>query len=786
MIWTYEDENITLTVDDSDIKYDAEYMNMFVEQLANDFNWYKERAKGLERSYVRFHNNDTFVGKMADASKSFIYDRQGDILHIRNIELKKEFLYACTEIENNFKEQVDRSPKARMSTSVLLKIKKDFGTYYAVIDTKGYEIERHAKRLVSMYGKWGVATVPCYRRAMMVYEDFCGRRGLLDKCIEKLENFDQESNALLNRRDFMGGAQDLQSKIYNTAGALDSMTVYKPDVAKNSVGLVGLGLNVSYIDRGLASLWGAASNGSKINVKIFANDKEAAEYLDSQMKALCDDDNSNDAGAIANINATFQGFLCVKEVGGKKYVAYDQQKIQGTLKYLKDKGLAHQLLSSVNNQINVNKKKGVATPDAITKLGIGGKLENTKLQVKKDCAGVRLEVTSNNDMLPLNEINHKPVAYAVTEESAKNYFMNGKDYDWDAIKAWYKADDDFHDNYHATSLEYDFLACQMKDMSDIEIERLTDAAEFSVDKKGSVYQLSDKLDILADRHLTHMNIDRVTNCMGDDFEKKYARAVLIVNIDNSLHSGAGSDHTVNISYSADDKKYIGEVRSLPSFYDSSLSNMVVADTNSQTISVYLYGNAARIRDNLDNEVKITVNKIAPNMVSEGKSFIFDQAVSYSLEHSGLGGANLPVTVVSELTKLKDAYESSVDAQGISQALDYGSNAQCMMIRGVAVHVDGFEKDTYCVYSPDYDDRKLVFSVAAYNEKYGTHYTIADMKKEFAKECNGNSDIFDSYHEWYTDEGDDARTELRDRAIAEISKEKLDAMSIEELEKYLAG
>ena len=121
-------------------------------------------------------------------------------------------------------------------------------------------------------------------------------------------------------------------------------------------------------------------------------------------------------------------------------------------------------------------------------------------------------------MLPLNEINHKPVAYAVTEESAKNYFMNGKDYDWDSIKAWYKAGDDFHDNYHATSPEYDFLACRMKDMSDIEIERLTDAAEFSVDKKGSVYQLSDKLDILADRRLTHMNIDRVTNCMGNIFD----------------------------------------------------------------------------------------------------------------------------------------------------------------------------------------------------------------------------------------------------------------------------
>ena len=215
--------------------------------------------------------------------------------------------------------------------------------------------------------------------------------------------------------------------------------------------------------------------------------------------------------------------------------------------------------------------------------------------------------------------------------------------------------------------------------------------------------------------------------------------------------------------------------------------MVVADTNSQTISVYLYGNAARIRDNLDNEVKITVNKIAPNMATEGKSFIFDQAVSYSLEHSGLGGANLPVTVVSELTKLKGAYESSVDAQGISQALDYGSNAQCMMIRGVAVHVDGFESDTYCVYSPDYDDRKLVFSVAAYNEKYGTHYTIADMKKEFAKECNGNSDIFDSYHEWYTDEGDAEIMRLREDLMVndKLLPSEIDSMNLDNLEQYLA-
>ena len=247
MIWTYEDENISIEANDTDIKYDAEYMNMFVEQLTDDINWYKERARELERSYVRYHNNETFVGEMANASKRFIYDVQGDKLHTKNLEIKKDFLFTCFDIENRFKEQVDSSPRARISTTVLLKIKKDFGTYYAVVDTKGYEIECHARRLVDLYGKWGISTTPCYRRAMMAYEDFCGNGGFLDKCIKNLENFDQESYSVLNRKDFMGSARALQAKIKNTASALDSMTVFKSNIAKNTIGLFAFGASTKSI-----------------------------------------------------------------------------------------------------------------------------------------------------------------------------------------------------------------------------------------------------------------------------------------------------------------------------------------------------------------------------------------------------------------------------------------------------------------------------------------------------------------------------------------------------------
>lgn len=247
MLWTYEDEDfngsVSMEVNSDDIKYDAEYMNIFVEQLTEDVKWYMERAHELEKSYVKYHNNETFVGEMAERSKSFLYEVQGDVLHIKNIELKKDFLYVCSDIEEKFKEQVDPSPNARVSTRVLLKIKKDFGTYYAVIDTKGYEIECHAKRLVDMYSKWGISTIPYYRRSMMAFEEFCGNGEFLDTCIKKLENFDQDSCSALNGKDFIGNAQTLQAKINNTANGLDNMTVYQPNATKKVVSLVALGTN---------------------------------------------------------------------------------------------------------------------------------------------------------------------------------------------------------------------------------------------------------------------------------------------------------------------------------------------------------------------------------------------------------------------------------------------------------------------------------------------------------------------------------------------------------------
>lgn len=236
----YEDEEIYGTADNSNIKYDAEVMNSFTDALCSDLDRYRERARALEKEYVRYHNNDTFVGEMAEDSKRFIYDVQGDELHMKNLELKREFLNLCLSIENKFKEEVDPSPKARISVEVLSKIKNDYNRVYNAADTKGYELECHGKQVVDILGRWGISTVPYCRRLVESLDEFCGHGKMLDNDIQKLETFDREACALIDRKNLTGYASDLQRKIKYTAGVLDSMTVYQPDVAKNSVGLVSL------------------------------------------------------------------------------------------------------------------------------------------------------------------------------------------------------------------------------------------------------------------------------------------------------------------------------------------------------------------------------------------------------------------------------------------------------------------------------------------------------------------------------------------------------------------
>ena len=81
--------------------------------------------------------------------------------------------------------------------------------------------------------------------------------------------------------------------------------------------------------------------------------------------------------------------------------------------------------------------------------------------------------------------------------------------------------------------------------------------------------------------------------------------------------------------------------------------------------------------------------------------------------------------------------------------------------------------------PDYDDRRLVFNVAAYNEEKGTNYTIEQMKKEYEK----GSEVFNSYNTWCIHEGEKQSLEMYKRIVKEKGVDEVEDMSIDEIEQY---
>ena len=551
------------------------------------------------------------------------------------------------------------------------------------------------------------------------------------------------------------------------------------------------------------SLAAASMSGSKPKAKTFASDKEAAEYLDQQFELLCDDDDTNDEEAIANINACLMGYLCIVQDGNDSYVAYDKEKIENTLAWLKPDGLAYQLFNSIDEQIYANEDKGVAVPAAITKLGLGGKLENTLLQVRKDGAGVRLEVTSNNDWLPGKEIDKEPVAYACTEESAKNYFMTNGEYDWNAIENWFALKDDFDDAYHYTSDEYTVLANEMRNMTDDEINSLLDCQE-ATQRYGSVTRFW----ILSERHSMQMEQLRAMGATGVEFENQSTRAVLVKTIADRLVQEkvdgvlVETHYKIDSSYNTYKDNIIGNSGVVygDKQYTAQIEYHADGCTYFKDFTVYPYCESQEIDENMKTSSNSMIYNVMPdvNLAEDGVKTAFKKSLEYVIKEVGM---STPYGVISlaasEITSLQKEYEMKLMAEGVQNALEYGTDAQCMRIQGSAVWVTtDYGYETY-VYNPQYDDKELVYSVEAYNRAVYNSlpeeeradfkpYTIQDMKNEFEKKLEDEdySGSFDQYRDWYVRYGHDEIFEVVRKTDGELGgKESVDEMSYTDLEKY---
>ncbi len=242
----YEDERYFSACDVK--KFDAEKFDRFVDNLAHDIDRYIGDARALETGYGKYYNNSTYVGKAATASKEFIDRKQFEKFHVGSKDIQRELFNRCLGVKNMFEAKVDPSPKARIDNETLDLIKRDHMTFADKLEYEGYDIECIAREIESEYGKYGDVTQPNYRRALVVYDEFCGSGGFLDKCLQKFEGFNEEARQYTKRAMIKEQSYDMQKDIKATASALEGMTVYKTEVQRQAVWLNTLSASNVVVD----------------------------------------------------------------------------------------------------------------------------------------------------------------------------------------------------------------------------------------------------------------------------------------------------------------------------------------------------------------------------------------------------------------------------------------------------------------------------------------------------------------------------------------------------------
>ncbi len=219
--------------------YDAEEANQFIENLYDQFESYAQKAAPLEADYNRYVHNETFVGKAAEASKRYIRDKQLDFHH-EQLNIQNRLYHMYSEIKGEFEGTVDASPKARIDTDVLKRIKRNIEDFYYGLDYLGKGIEEDAAYLQEMADKYSeitdcTFTRPDYDPPRQGLEKICGDGEYIDTCIKDFEQFDDDCWDYVNRSGLEEYVYDLTEDMKLKAAALEQMEVYEPHMEETLI-----------------------------------------------------------------------------------------------------------------------------------------------------------------------------------------------------------------------------------------------------------------------------------------------------------------------------------------------------------------------------------------------------------------------------------------------------------------------------------------------------------------------------------------------------------------------
>ena len=178
-------------------RWDTKEVNDFIEQFEHAAYNYTEPLFYANESYEKYQNNETYVGKAAEASKTFIGVKQAEF-NRHQYELTKEMIKEYTSLDDAFKTMVDPSSDARIDTDVIRKIKTHFRNQYEEFESIAFAIQQRTMEVADRFRKYCGDLEEVYvRDALIHYDEYCCAGGFLESCIKKMEGFDEEASRRL-------------------------------------------------------------------------------------------------------------------------------------------------------------------------------------------------------------------------------------------------------------------------------------------------------------------------------------------------------------------------------------------------------------------------------------------------------------------------------------------------------------------------------------------------------------------------------------------------------------
>ena len=221
-------------------KYDAMEVASYIEKIDDANVDYKDKQAAVFGCFARYINNDTYLGRAAEASKLFIAECETKLLE-ETVSLHTEIRNAYLHAYDSFADKVDSSRKARISLEVLDKIAGDYRQLYADMDENGLLIEAKIAELRSKYGKYGYITQSNYDGARENFREFCGGEdlstGFLADCSKKFIDYDAEESAYIDDTGIYERILENTERIKRISNVLDMADVNAYELEKQTINI---------------------------------------------------------------------------------------------------------------------------------------------------------------------------------------------------------------------------------------------------------------------------------------------------------------------------------------------------------------------------------------------------------------------------------------------------------------------------------------------------------------------------------------------------------------------